>query len=409
MKPGTYRLAVFSTLAVLLAIISAPSSHGRARRHPLCEAHPVLSALCRRVRSALTRPVPPRDVVSLTRALMAIPSASGSEQAALRYAARWLGKHKWRVATQALPPLAGFSAARHNVFALRDGAAAADVRVLLCTHLDTVPGLGRAPDAPELAEGRLRGRGSVDAKAQAAAMMLAGTAISDPRVALLLLSGEEVDHAGMKAAHKLGFSADVVLLNGEPTESKIAVSQKGIAKVDIRVQGRAAHSGYPELGDSAVHKLVDVLAALRKVEWPVGDDGGRTTLNVGSITGGVAANVVAPSAAAGLLFRLIGPAEPVFEEVRRVIGEFENVTMEVGGQNAPVSFFVPERVAAELGTTTVAYNTDVPYYDDENAGAVLFGAGSITTAHTENEYINVDELELLPKRLQLITEEILET
>lgn len=407
MNPILLRPLLFSLLALLIALLTNPNQLIPDTQHPLCAQHPALSALCTSVHTALKRPTYPLEILPLTRALLKIPSFSGTEQRALQYAAAWLRKQNWQVKQQRVPPLEGSTAARQNVLALQPGSSSSNIRLVLCTHLDTVPGIGRPHDSKQVEHGLLRGRGSADAKGQAAGMMLAATAMKDPRVALLLLSGEEFDHGGIRVAHKLGFPSEVVLLNGEPTESKLVVLQKGMAKVRVSVMGHAAHSGYPELGVSAIHVMVDMLAALRKVQWPTGEGGLETTMNIGLVNGGVAANVIAPDAAADLLFRLAGEPEPVLRLVRDMAARYDNVSVEVLSANPPMKFWVPQQAAKELGTMNVAYNTDVPYYQGDIAGAVLFGAGSIETAHSDNESIKIDELELLPERLQKIAVETL--
>lgn len=241
----------------------------------------------------------------------------------------------------------------------------------------------------------------MDAKGQAAGAMLAALRLSSPHVALLLVCGEETDHAGMKAAHKLGFSNGVILLNLEPTESRIATFQKGMLKGILRVKGKSAHSGYPHLGHSAVHKLLQVLPDLRRIS------GDGMTVNVGVIEGGSAANVVADSASATLLWRLVDEVENVRTAIMDVVRQHQNVSFDIITQNGPRKFLVPKEAKRRLGTTDVAYNTDVPYYKGETRGAVLFGAGSIRHAHTDNEIIDVEELLLLPERLMEIAREVL--
>lgn len=397
------RILLSAFLGLLLALLSVPSRLSSYRPHPLCTLHPSLTAFCLRFHRSF-----PSSASNLTVALAAIPSPSGSEFAVLEYAAFWLSAHGFVVKRQPLPPLSAGGKPRENVLALWGSVKPQDVLVLLCTHLDVVPGHGRPPGAPACDGSILRGRGTADAKGQAAGMMLALHELRDSRVGLLLLAGEETDHAGMLAASELGFGEHVVIVNGEPTESRLATVQKGMARVVVRVKGRAAHSGYPELGESAVDKLVDLLGELRGMAWPE-RDGEKTTMNVGVLNGGVAPNVVAADAEAGILFRLIGEPEEVLSTVRRVASGYGNVSVEVLTSNGPVSFLVPPRVASELGTTSVAYNTDVPYYRRKYKAAVLFGAGSITTAHTEDEFVDVGELELLPGRLKAIVEEVLVT
>jgi acetylornithine deacetylase/succinyl-diaminopimelate desuccinylase-like protein len=238
----------------------------------------------------------PHDVASLAQELVSIPSPSGAEHGAGRYIAAWLTARGWDVGT---PAVGGGRdpAGRFNVVALPPGVGdTTAVRVLLSTHFDTVPLSDREP---RLTESRLYGRGSVDAKGLLASMLVAaqelvskgdgsGDAAAAP-VGLLFVCGEETDHAGMMAANDLGFRSDVVIVNGEPTTGKLCVGQKGMLKLQIEATGVACHSGYPELGSSAIEALLDVLAAIRGVDWPVDHEtGAATTLNIGVLNGGSA-------------------------------------------------------------------------------------------------------------------------
>eukprot|EP00171_Calliarthron_tuberculosum_P016454 IDg16454t1 len=205
----------------------------------------------------LWRAVPyPVDVVNLTRAIVPL-----TEKDAATYAMRWLRSHN--LATSLLP----MPGARYNLLALAPGANVSDARVLLFTHLDLVP--GGPPLDLSGANGRLVGRGTTDARGIAAAMMVAMSRLHDKRVALLLVTAEETDHSGIVASSKqLPFHPSITLLNGEPTEGKIATAQKGAVRLSITAEGVACHSGYPELGSSAILLLLDFLAELRRMEWP---------------------------------------------------------------------------------------------------------------------------------------------
>jgi acetylornithine deacetylase len=100
----------------------------------------------------------------------------------------------------------------------------------------------------------------------------------------------------------------------------MARAQKGILRARIRTTGRAGHSGYPEIGPSAIDRLVEALVGLRRSSWPVDPKRGLTTLNVGVIRGGVAANVIAPSAVAELVFRLVGKPDSVLGRLVTLLG-----------------------------------------------------------------------------------------
>lgn len=264
-----------------------------------------------------------------------------------------------------------------------------------------MPGTGYGP----LKQAHVQGRGAVDAKGQAAGMMLAARALDDKRIGVLLVCGEESDHQGVLHASKLGFRKDVILINGEPTQSRLGRIQKGMQKFVLRAHGMSGHSGYPEYGENAVDKLLDALAGLRAKNW--GEEGqDRTTMNVGVIRGGTAVNVIPDLAEAQVMFRVAGEPEEVVALVKRKC-ERANVSVEIGNGNRGVKFFVPEKMGEKLGTVGVNYNTDVAYWRGGYREAILFGAGSIHEAHTEDEYVNDAELEMLPGRLVSIVEEVL--
>lgn len=356
----------FSVIA-LLPLLFLPSATRYARRSP-----------------------PVNDVLTLTKQMVSIPSPSGAEQRVLNHARSWFMSHRWNVATHPVPPsfalLATLDSPSH-------------VRVLLSTHLDVVPG----PTHSRVERGRLYGRGSVDAKGQAAALMIAAARLADPRVAVLLVPREETDHAGMAAAHAFGLSPNITLLNAEPTESKLVHSQKGLLKAWISAKGEAAHSGYPHLGHSAVHHLTNVLTSILHT-WP---DGEQTTVNVGVVEGGTAANVLAAEAKALVLWRVSTKVDHVLERLEQILAEYQHVTYQIVTRNEPLDYFVPPMAAERYGTCTVAYNTDVPYYKAPYSRAVLFGAGSIEQAHKQDEWISIEELRRMPLHLESIVSEIL--
>jgi acetylornithine deacetylase len=249
------------------------------------------------------------------------------------------------------------------------------------THLDTVPLL-----PPRLDGDTLHGRGACDAKGIAAAMILAGERLRarGVAVALLFVVGEETTHDGAHAANARPTTSRI-LINGEPTESTLAVGTKGAMRVVVRTAGRAAHSAYPELGRSATRDLVHLLAELDTVAWPSDPVLGETTVNIGSLSGGVADNVLAPWAEARLMFRLVTPADAVRAVVRRWAGD--RATLEAG----------PMIPAIRLGTlegypsSVAAFATDIPALTNWGT-PYLFGPGSIHVAHTASEHVSVREL-----------------
>lgn len=312
------------------------------------------------------------DVVQLAAELVAIDSTTGREGPVVEYADRWLRARGWDVTVQEVTP------GRANVWARRAGGG-----VTLSTHLDTVP-----PFVPPLLDDeRLHGRGACDAKGIAAAMIVAAEQLADAgeeRVDLLFVVGEEDGSDGADAANRLPASSRF-LINGEPTGSRIATGAKGSLRATVRAAGVAAHSAYPELGASAIAALLDDLARIEALPLPVDPVLGATTINVGRIAGGTAANVVPDAAVAELMIRLVGEPEPVRRAIAGCVGE--RATVEFGA-------FVPAqryRGIPGLEGVPVAFTTDAPLLGSWGE-PLLFGPGSIHVAHTEREHIDLREL-----------------
>lgn len=318
------------------------------------------------------------DPLELAVALMGVDSTSGREGPVVDLMDARLAERGWR--TTRIPVSPG----RDALYAVPAELAAPEVT--LSTHLDTVP-----PYIPPRVEGeRLWGRGSCDAKGIAAAMCAAAERLraAGTAVGLLFVIGEETTHDGAHAANAWAAARGGVgraLINGEPTESVLALGTKGALRLVLRTEGEAAHSAYPELGRSATHALVHLLAELDDVELPRDELLGDTTINIGSLAGGVADNVIAPWAEARLMARLVGDADALVERLRRWVGD--RATLEPG-------VMVPSvRLGGAPGfrTAVVAYATDIP-----NLGAwgrpYLFGPGSIHVAHRDDEHIELREL-----------------
>jgi acetylornithine deacetylase len=318
------------------------------------------------------------DPVALAERLMAIDSTSGKEGLAIGFLEGLLGEAGWR--TTRIPVTEG----RDDLYArFVDGPCS----VTLSTHMDTVPPF----IAPRRDKQILFGRGACDAKGIAAAMIVAAERLRARGifVGLLFVVGEEVTHDGAHAANawvRANPTGSRILINGEPTESTLAVGTKGAVRVVVRTVGEAAHSAYPHLGKSATRDLVLLLAELDVLELPVDDLLGPTTINIGSISGGVADNVVAPQAEARLMIRLVTP----MNDVRAVVDRWakERATLEWG-------VMVP---AMRLGvvdgfpTSVAAFATDIP--ELTNWGTpYLFGPGSVHVAHRDDEFVAIDELE----------------
>lgn len=206
----------------------------------------------------------------------------------------------------------------------------------------------------------------------------------DLPVALLFVVGEETVHDGALAANAVATTSRA-LIDGEPTESKLAVGTKGALRAIVRTAGRAAHSAYPELGRSATRALVQLLADLDTLSLPTDPVLGATTINIGALSGGVADNVVAPSAEARLMIRLVSQAGDVEERLRRWVEA--RGTIEFGAVVPPVRL----RTAPGFETGVVAFATDIPCLTNWGE-PYLFGPGSIHHAHTDGEYVDVEEL-----------------
>ncbi|WP_373062301.1 M20/M25/M40 family metallo-hydrolase [Gemmatimonas sp.] len=313
------------------------------------------------------------DVVTLATELLSVESTTGRERDAVDLVARWLVTHGWNVSLQEVEP------GRSNVWATRRG-----FGVTLSTHLDTVP-----PYVPPRLEGnRLYGRGSSDAKGIAAAMMIAAQRLADAgeeRVDLLFVVGEEKGSPGARAANRLPATSKF-LVNGEPTESKLASGCKGAQRVIVRVRGREAHSAYAHLGSSALEPLLDILPQLRALVLPVDPILGDTTYNIGVLRAGTEANVVPGLAEAEIMIRLVGDIAPV----KQAFTEWAGTRAElIWGSHIPAQYF---HVLDGFEVMPVAYTSDIPLLDRWGT-PLLFGPGSIHVAHTPIEYIDVVELE----------------
>lgn len=344
----------------------------------------------------------PTDVINLTLALVDIASPTGLEQEVFAYASSWAKCQNYSTILQPIEPLTPGQPPRSNLLVMHPTINQSQIRVILSTHLDTVVVSDNQITGTE-DDSKIRGRGSVDAKGQASAMLIATvTRLRHPHVAVLLVCGEESDHAGIMHAHELGFGS-IALVNGEPTDSKIATNQKGAIRMSITVVGRAAHSGYPHLGDSAIHKLINLLQQLQMETCT--EEG--VTMNVGIIEGGVAPNVVADRASAIVFWRVPKNASSTISIAEGIAKSYEGVTVNILRWNDGIDFFVP-KLAKKVGTTTVAYNTDVPFFKGHAVRTVLFGGGSIFQAHTDDEYIDRDELEQLPSLYEEIARQLMD-
>jgi len=324
------------------------------------------------------------DPLDLAARLMEIESTSGREGAVVDWVHSFLAGREWSV--HRVPVSAG----RDDVFATTDRGGLRGPRVTLSTHLDTVP-----PFIPPRVDGDvLRGRGACDAKGIAAAMICAAERLRarDVPVGLLFVVGEETAHDGAHAANEFArtiFGGEPdhsrILINGEPTESTLAVGTKGAMRVVVRVAGQAAHSAYPHLGRSATRGLVRLLADLDDLRLPRDPLLGETTVNIGSLAGGVADNVMAPSAEARLMIRLVTRPSEVWKTIERWAEG--RASVEQGPTVPPVRL----GVLPGFRTSVAAYATDIPELSKWGRPH-LFGPGSIHVAHRDDEHVRIAEL-----------------
>ena len=315
---------------------------------------------------------PPVDLVALTRALIDIDSTTGREAEAGRWLADYLRGIGFDVTEQPV------DAGRFNVIA-----GPRDAQVVLSTHFDCVP-----PFFPSrLDGGRIVGRGSCDAKGILAAQVAAADRLrrsGEQRVGLLFVVGEERGSDGARAAN-LASPGSRFLIDGEPTDNRLALATRGALRLRLVASGRAAHSSFPELGDSAIDKLIDALVALRGIPLPSDPDLGRTHYTVGLIGGGVAPNVVSPSAEAEVMFRTVSDASAV----RAALAPLESRVRIEHILEVP-----PVRMIAVPGfdSAVFPYTTDIPFLAAWGR-PLLYGPGSIHVAHTAEEFVEIAELE----------------
>jgi acetylornithine deacetylase len=311
------------------------------------------------------------DLLTLARALVDIDSTTGREGEV----GRWLAQHLRDT---------GFTVTEQPVDADRSNVMASTGRpsVVLSTHLDCVP-----PFFASRIEGdRLYGRGACDAKGILAAQVTAANRLresGETRVGLLFVVGEERGSDGAKLANEVA-PGSTFLIDGEPTDNRLGLATRGILRVKVRTRGRAGHSSYPELGESAIDKLIDALMALRTIELPSDPVLGRTHYSVGLIGGGVAPNVISPSAEAEVMFRTVSDAAVVRDALR---------PLEAGVEIEPILEVPPVRLKTVPGFATAVfpYTTDIPFLHAWGE-PLLFGPGSIHDAHTADESVRIPDL-----------------
>jgi acetylornithine deacetylase len=315
------------------------------------------------------------QTVALARQLIDIESITGNEAAVGEFL---LAKLRELGFTAEKMPVEG---TRFNVYAH----CGKPPVVVFSTHIDTVPPFFSSREDDH----RIYGRGSCDTKGIIAAMLAASVRLKaeNSPVSLLFVVGEERDSLGAKVANQHAPNPRPrFLINGEPTENKVGIASKGALRVELTARGKMAHSAYPELGESAIDKLLDALERVRKISLPVDPEVGPTTLNIGIIEGGRATNVIADFARAQLLYRLVGPPDQLIADIRNGVGTLAEVEVVL---HIP---FVKLRTFSDLPTFVAAYTTDIPALSNWGE-PILFGPGSIHVAHTDNEHIEKSQLQ----------------
>ncbi len=312
------------------------------------------------------------ELFELTKSLVNMASVTGHEKACAEFVKGYLAQLGFQA------ELMPVSRDRSNVFATWG-----KPDIVLSTHLDTVPPFFPAHEDAD----HIYGRGSCDAKGIVAAQVSAADRLKKDGVedfALLFLVGEETVSDGAREAN-LHPHGSRYIINGEPTENKLVIGTKGNLRIDIRARGKMAHSAYPHLGVNAIDKLLDVLADLRKIPLPVNPLLGPSTMNIGVITGGRAANVVPDEAVAQILIRIVENSEPLRRKITEIV---------VGRCELEFVRDTPLLIMEKLDgyeTDVVAFTTDLPSLTNWGR-PLLLGPGSISVAHTGGECVRKADL-----------------
>ncbi|KAK0665283.1 hypothetical protein QBC41DRAFT_15415 [Cercophora samala] len=367
------------------------------------------------------------DLLALHKNLVDIPSLSGTEEDAALFLQKYFRQQNYSVELQQIPAgLNSGSTTRYNVLAWPTAKkpSSADFKLLITSHIDVVPPYipyKTTPSGPITSDTLISGRGSVDAKASVAAQLIALSAllssesISPSDVMLLFVVGEETSGIGMKEFSRRSHRSSIKLslfggssssddklyrfasaIFGEPTENKLACGHKGITNGVIYSQGKAGHSGYPQLGKSANEVLVRSLHAILNTDLGSSERYGNTTVNIGVLEGGVAANVIPKSASARLAIRVASGSQK--EGHKDVIAKIKDILKETDDEALSSEWFGgygPVQCKCEVDgfeTMVASYGTDVPNLDGDHT-SYLYGPGSILVAHGDDEGLKVKDLE----------------
>jgi acetylornithine deacetylase len=315
------------------------------------------------------------NLFELTRRLIDIPSVTGDEKAVGEFLKAHLEGLGYNVEMQAV------DADRFNVFAT----IAESPYIIFSTHMDTVPPFIVSTED----QARIYGRGACDAKGMIAAQIMAAERLRSEgvgQVGLLFTVDEEMGSLGAQVANEsVSATRPAFLINGEPTDNMLAAATKGSLRLSLKTRGRAAHSAYPEQGESAIEKLLDVLSDIRKCVWPTDELLGETTCNIGVIGGGTRPNVIPEEAEAVLQFRLVSEAKPVRSALDEAIAG--RAEIEYLSEHEPIRL----HTVAGFEQCTVRFTTDIPYLSNWGT-PLLLGPGSILNAHTDHELVAKHEL-----------------
>jgi acetylornithine deacetylase len=313
------------------------------------------------------------NLLELTKKLINIPSVTNSEEEIADFLVAYLKSQQFEVREQEI------EGRRRNILALLQP----NPRVIFCTHMDTVPPFFESKEDDSF----IYGRGACDAKGIMASMIWAGQEIRKEgvkEIGLLFVVGEETDSIGAIKAEALNIGSGFIVV-GEPTENKMGLGHKGLVTLRITASGKSAHSAFPDLGESAIEKLIDVLQAVRSLDFGEHPTWGRTFINIGKIEGGIAHNVIPDSASAIISLRSGQASDRIIAKIKGEAGQ--KVTMEILGQSEPqILFTLPG-----FEQVVLPYGTDLPYLNHFGK-KLLLGPGSALVAHTEKDKVGKQEL-----------------
>jgi acetylornithine deacetylase len=327
------------------------------------------------------------NLIELTKTLVNIPSVTGSEAAIADFLSSYLRSQGFDLEKQEVDEK------RRNILAVLHPSP----RVILCTHMDTVPPFYGARED----ESFIYGRGACDAKGIMASMIFACQELSKEgmkEIGLLFVVGEETDSIGAKMAGSLDVDSEYIIV-GEPTENKMGSGHKGLVILKIYSEGKSAHSAFSDWGESAIEKLLDVLQDMRGLNFKEDPTMGKTVMNIGKIEGGLLFNIIADSAGAEVSFRSGLSSDEIIEKVKAVTGQ--RARIDVVSQSEPqVLFTIPG-----FEQVVLPYGTDIPYLK-KFGRPLLLGPGSALVAHTENEKVEkkqlIDAVEIYKKIVKIL-------